>query len=188
VILALAGAVSARDDGPHRPPWIELASASKLPLHAEAVQSQLWATRDEARADALDQAANRVLDFAAESNPRIRDAWTVPTWFVQDHMLREPVFIEEIDWTYGPMYRAHALLELSPSKRDLILSQWHSALVKQRMNQIGGGLGFLLMCVTTLLVYLRLDDATRGYYSRWLATGAVAVVAGSAAALYSWIA
>jgi hypothetical protein len=185
VIVAVAGATPAPEDRPSvRPAWIELARVSNLPLRCEAIESGLWATPDEARSDVLDNAAVRAARFAAEAAPRLRGSWPVPTWFVQDYMLREPIYIEEVDWTYGPMYKAHVLLDLAPEKREMILSHWHSTLVQKRIGQIGGGLAFLLVCVATLLSYLRLDDATRGYYSRWLATGALAVVAACAAALY----
>jgi len=190
VAAQLAGAMQAvTDDGKaaSRPEWIELAKDGRLTVHSAAIQSGLWATRDEARSDALEQASYRALDFAAEAVPRLKSRWQVPTWLVADHMLREPVFIEEVDWTYGPMYRAHVLLDLSPEKRDVLLATWHETLLRQRMTQIGGGLAFVLVCVATLFSYLRLDDATRGYYSRWLLTGAFGVVAGSAAVLYTWI-
>jgi hypothetical protein len=188
VIGLCAGAGAAADERtPPRPAWMDLARESKLPLHSEAVESELWATRDEARMDVLERASTRVANFAAEAAPHLHGTMTVPTWVVQDHMLREPIYIEEVAWDYGPMYRANALLDLSPNKRELVLSQWHAELVHKRITQIGGGLGFLLVCVATLFSYLRLDDATRGYYSRWLATGGMAVVAASAAAFYRWI-
>lgn len=189
VCLASVGAVPAVDDTAHAaaPSWVVLARESKLPLHTDAIQSELWATRDEARQDALDKASDRAVRFAAESAPRLRQAPSIPGWFVEDHMLREPIYVEEVEWTYGPMYRAHLLLDLTPDTRERILSHWHGELVQKRMNQIGGSLGFLLVCVATLLGYLRMDDATRGYYSRWLAMGACGVVAGSAAALYHWV-
>jgi hypothetical protein len=187
-MLASAGAIQAADDrSPNRPAWIELARESNLPLHTEAVESELWATPDEARMNALEEAATRAAAFAAEAAPQLRGRWSVPTWFVQDFLLKEPIFVEEIDWRYGPMYKAHVLLDTAPDKREMILSHWNSTIVQKRVGQIGGGLGFLLVCVTTLLGYLRLDDATRGYYSRWLATGALAVVTASAAALYQWV-
>jgi hypothetical protein len=137
--------------------------------------------------NALEEAADRAAKFAAESEPKLRGRWPVPVWFVRDHLLREPIFVEEVDWTYGPMYKAHILLDLSPDKRELILSHWNATVVEKRIGQIGGGIGFLLVCAATMLSYLRLDDATRGYYSRWLATGAVAVVTASAVFLYNWV-
>jgi hypothetical protein len=188
-IAAFAGAMPAADDrSPNPPAWIELARESNLPLHTEAIESELWATPDEARMNALEDAAARTARFAAEAAPQLRRQWSVPTWFVQDFMLKEPIYVEEIDWHYGPMYKAHALLDLTPEKRELVLSYWNSTLMQKRIGQIGCGLGFLLVCVATLLGYLRLDDVTRGYYSRWLATGALAVVIASAAALYQWVA
>jgi hypothetical protein len=173
-----------------RPAWVEL-TADKLPLHTDVVKSMPYATPEAARAQVLEKAAVRALDFAAEPAPKLKQHWQVPPWFVSDHMLREPIYVEEVDWDFGetlaPMYVAHAYLDLSPEKRELLLGKWRDELTKRRVNQIGGGLGFVLVCLVTLVTFLRLDDATRGYYSRLLATGAVAVVAGSAAALYTWI-
>jgi hypothetical protein len=173
-----------------RPTWVEL-SRDKLPLHTDVVKSMPYATPEEARAQALEKASVRALDFAAESAPKLKKVWQVPTWLVADHMLREPIYVEEVDWDFGetlaPMYVAHAYIDLSPAKRDLLLGRWRDELTQRRVNQIGGGLGFVLVCLVTLVTYLRLDDATRGYYSKLLATGAAAVVAGSAAALYTWI-
>jgi hypothetical protein len=186
-MLASAGAIQAADDrSPNRPAWIELARESSLPLHTEVIEGERWATPEEARMQVLEEAAKRAAAFAAEAVPHLRGHWSVPTWFVRDNLLKE-IYIEEIDWKYGPMYRAYALLDFAPDKREMILSHWNSTLVQKRIGQIGGGLGFLLVCVATLLGYLRLDDVTRGYYSRWLATGALAVVTASAAAVYQWV-
>lgn len=174
-----------------RPAWVEM-SKDKLPLHSDVIKSMPYATAEEARAQALEKASVRALDFAAESAPKLKNVWQVPPWLVADHMLREPIYLEEVDWDFGetlaPMHVAYVYLDLSPEKRELLLGRWRGELMQRRVNQIGGGLGFVLVCLVTLVTYLRLDDATRGYYSRWLATGAAAVVAGSAAALYTWIA
>jgi hypothetical protein len=170
-----------------RPEWLELAKQQRLPLHAEAISGKLWATRDEARDDVIEMAAARTLEFAAESVPRIKHRWQVPAHLVRDHFLSEPIFIEEVEWTYGPMYRAHALIDLAPEKRDLLLAQWHEVVLRERLEQIAGGLAFVFVCLITLFGYLRLDEATRGYYTRWLFAGASTLVAGSAAALYTWL-
>jgi hypothetical protein len=187
-VLTQVGTTFVPDTDSNNPPaWIEQARQSTLPLYCDAVKSELWATRDEAKIDVFERAAVRARDFAAEVAPPIKRSWETPTWMVQDYLLREPVFIEEVEWTYGPMYRAHLLLDLSPEKRDVLLKKWHEAVVRERLGHIGVGLVFVLICLATLLGYLRLDDATRGYYSRWLFSGALAIVAGSAAAIYTWI-
>ena len=173
-----------------RPSWVKL-SKEELPLHTDVIKTTPYATADEARAQALEEAAIRALNFAAEAAPKLNQVWQVPSWFVADHMLREPIYVEEVEWDFGatlaPMHVAYVYLDLSPEKRELLLGKWREERMQRRVNQIGGGLGFVLVCLVTLVTYLRLDDATRGYYSRWLGTGAAAIVAGSAAALYTWI-
>jgi hypothetical protein len=194
LILALAMAAGLTDPpdstgtrADATPAWKRQIDADGLPRHTNLVQSELWATRDEAANDAMDRAATAAREFVGQVDSRAIAAWDIPAWLVHDHLLREPPYVEEVDWTYGPMYRAHVLLDFSPEKRELLLSHWRESLTSRRLGQVGAGLGFAVLCLATLLGYLRLDDATKGYYTAWLRTGAVAVVGGSAAALYHWV-
>jgi hypothetical protein len=170
-----------------RPEWATRESWSEPPVRYRVVASELWATPEEALDDALDRAAPIVRDFAAQADRRIKAAWQVPPRVLHDRIVTEE-FLEKVDWTYGPMYRAHLLLELSPAKRDVLLGEWRQVKLQQRVGQLGAGLGFVLVCLAALLGYLRLDEATRGYYTGWLRAGLVALVAGSAAVLYTWVA
>ena len=179
-------------DAVPRPAWLEFAERGMLPAHSEVVKGELWATPDAARDDVLEKASDRALEFAAEVAPRLATRWHVPTWLVREQMLKEPIYVEEIeavspDWHFGPMYRAHLLIDLAPAKRDVLLATWHGEVLHERLGQIGGGAAFIFICLVTLFGYLRLDDATRGYYSKWLITGAATLVAGSAAVLYTWV-
>jgi hypothetical protein len=187
-LLAPCGALATlAADSDARPSWVESGNEALLPAHTEVVTSELWATRDEAKQDALAKAAIRTREFAAQVAPRIKTAWQVPAWLLEDHMLTDRIYVEEVDWTYGPMYRAHLLINLSPENRQLLLNSWHQELVRHRLGQVGGALAFVLVCLATVLGYLRLDDATRGYYTGWLFAAAAAVVGGAGAALYAWV-
>ncbi len=170
---------AARDS---RPDWVERQSWSEPPVRFRVVTGELWATPEEAIEDALDRAVPIVQGLADESDARQPRAWRVPPRLVSDHLVRKE-YLEKVDWTYGPMYRAHLLLELSPETRRIVLAEWCQAMAHQRLSQLGAGLAFVLVCLTSLLGYLRVDEATRGYYTPWLLTGAVAVVGSSAAIL-----
>ncbi len=169
------------------PAWKRQVDTDGPARHTSLVQSELWATREEATGDVMDRAAAAAREFIGQADSRAIASWDVPAWLLHDHVLREPPYVEEVDWTYGPMYRAYVLLDFSPEKRELLLGHWRESLTSRRLGQVGAGLGFAVLCLATLLGYLRLDDATKGYYTGWLRTGVVAVVGGSAAAIYHWL-
>jgi hypothetical protein len=184
-VLATRG-YAAKAESPAVPEWVRRDSWSEPPIRFRTVSSDLWATREEASHDGLARATRIARDFAAEANPRLRTGAPIESDVVHDHFVRDE-FVEKVDWDYGPMYRAHLLLVLSPENRTVLLSRLHAAVLHRRLSQLGAGLAFVFLCLVTLLGYLRLDDLTRGYYTSWLLTGAITVVAGAGFALYSWL-
>lgn len=191
VILAITmaqadGAFLSEPESSARPEWTQRHGWSQSPIRYRVVSSERWATREEALKDAVARAVPVAQEFAAEANPRITPSWQVPPRVIYDRLVRDE-HVETVDWTYGSMYRAHLLLELSPERRDNLISEWRQWVLERRLTQLGAGLGFVLICLSSVLGYLRLDEATRGYYSGWLRAGLVATVAGSAAVLYTWI-
>lgn len=193
-VVTIAAVLAQASDGAAaefaaRPAWVERGDWSEPPVVYRVVTSERWATREEARRDALERAGDVAREFAAQVDSRLGASWQVPLWLVQDRLIREE-FTEEVDWSYSslaPMYQSHLLVELSPAKRELMLDQWQHSVTQARVRQLGAGFGFVLVCLMTLLGYLRLDDATRGYYTGWLRTAAFGVVAATAAALYTWV-
>jgi hypothetical protein len=169
-----------------RPAWVERGEWMDPPVRYRVATSELWATPERARDDALEQARDVARQFAAESEAAPRSDWRVPLRVVEDELLQNE-YIEKVDRTFGTMYRAHLLLALSPDKRETVLAEWNRSLAEHRLVQLGGGLGFLLVCLSAWLGYLRLDDATRGYYTPWLVALALGIVAGSGALVYSCV-
>ena len=61
------------------------------------------------------------------------------------------------------------------------------ALVQRRVGVAAGGMGLVIIVLGTLFGYLKLDTATRGYYSGRLKLAAAAVIL-SAVTLGAWAA
>ena len=175
------------------PDWIGREAWSEPPIRFRVVSSERWATPQEAQRDALDRAAQLARDYAAQGDSRIDDRWEPSKILVHDELVTQD-YLEKIAWDYGPMYRAHLLLELSPENRAMLLADWEGhwerrqqEVANRRLIWMGAGLAFVIVCLATLFGYFRLDEATRGYYTPWLLTGASAVVTGTAAILYTLV-
>jgi hypothetical protein len=75
-----------------------------------------------------------------------------------------------------------ARLEFGPEvRRDLAL-MWDQEVAQRRLWQIGGLGGLVMAVLASALGYLRLDTATKGYYTRTLRWGAATVILGLVAA------
>ena len=52
---------------------------------------------------------------------------------------------------------------------------------------LGGGLGFVLICLAALAGYIRADEATKGYYTHWLRALAAAGVGAAGVVIYQML-
>lgn len=166
-----------------RPDWADRVFWSNPPLRFRVVRGELYATPERALQACVDQAVPIAQELLAILDEQFRAPVSAAPTLIHQHLVKEE-FVERVAKEYGPMYRAYLLLEVSPAKRDLLQREWHSAVVRRKLTVVSGGFAFLVTCIATMLGYLRLDDATRGYYSGRLRVGAAGVMAGAGAALY----
>jgi hypothetical protein len=82
------------------------------------------------------------------------------------------------------LYVAAVRAELSPDHREGFLNAYRREVGARRLTILGGLGGFALSCLAILALYIRLDEATRGYYTRRLRVVALAS-AGAAGAVIS---
>lgn len=81
-------------------------------------------------------------------------------------------------------YVAAVQADLSPDRRDGFLDAYQREVGARRLTVLGGLGGFALTCLAILACYIRLDEATRGYYTQRLRVVALAS-AGAAGAVIS---
>ena len=77
-------------------------------------------------------------------------------------------FEEVIEVSVGPMHQMHALLEFDPAFRQEVNARWGNIVATSRLLQTGLGAAAVLGLLGVAFGYLRLDTATRGYYTRRL--------------------
>lgn len=84
----------------------------------------------------------------------------------------------------GEMVTLHALMAFTPPVQRELSDYWRSEIVNSRLVWTGGLAGFVVLLLSTVFSYLKIDTATKGYYSgrlKLLATGILvlgAIVAG----------
>jgi hypothetical protein len=193
VVAASPAAVLASTIGGNRPSWVDNPPEQRVDaegvfrlvgttqaLYATPQESQLAA--DEVVQELFDQYVRRVygteivgkLRLPREINTSKIVSWTEP---------------QESPTTGMTMYETHVLLALDQNDRHIIEERLQAIEIDRRVHLAGAGSLLVLGLIATLWGYLRLDTASRGYYSGRLKLGAaaaVALVAGAALHVARW--
>ncbi|MEX0819840.1 MAG: hypothetical protein WD070_09600 [Pirellulaceae bacterium] len=85
-------------------------------------------------------------------------------------------FDEQVEFDYGVMHQSHALVKIDQDIRQALDQRWGQVRATSRLFQTALGAGALLLLLGTMLSYLKLDTATRGYYTGRLQFGAAAAI------------
>jgi hypothetical protein len=162
------------------PAWVGTTGTRAGNVVTEVVEGELYATPDDANNDALEKASRLARAYLAQSLGDKVHGWEVPAAYVNDATIAAR-FVEPVQRDYGTMYRTHLLMELTPEHRLDLEHLWRHQVVRARIGSAVGGLGLIVLVLATAAGYLKLDDATRGYYSGRLKLAALAVLTGGAA-------
>jgi hypothetical protein len=198
---AAVNSVSTAQARPARPP--KAAPPAQLP--SWVVVGDWQTTDDDAVKDALDKAKAKVTEYLRSQTPPMEWS-PDPGWIQQklvrdlkdEQKLTEvefenhhdvqvaghtvPVETQEFE-KLGEMRRAALLVEVSQFARREIVEQEQTYQVKQRQDRASLRQGVLVRVLAGLVAllaavacYLRLEDATKGYYTTLLRLAAVAFV------------
>ncbi|WP_152052438.1 hypothetical protein [Tautonia marina] len=77
--------------------------------------------------------------------------------------------------------------ELSPDHREAFLDVYRREVGVRRLTLLGGLVGFVLTCLAILALYIRADEATRGYYTPRLRVVALASAGAAGAVIARWV-
>jgi hypothetical protein len=108
----------------------------------------------------------------------------VPQGFVESALIKDQWIGEVESATLGTtMYEMHVLVEFDDAARRQLELMWHQAQIQERLAMTGAASGLVLLLLGTTFGYLKLDTATRGFYSGRLKLAAGAIAAAATAAL-----
>ncbi len=137
-----------------------------------------------------DAAARKQLreEIVAWLDPEVPSTWSLP-----ERELDELVFLTNRETVtrkddLGPMYITHLTLDTTPARRERLVKLYNREVVGRRLVKLGGGLGFILMCLAAVSGYIRADEASRGYYTNRLRLLAAAGIGAGGVLIYQMIA
>ena len=180
-VVAAMATSPATSVGGSRPSWVDIPPEQRVgadglyrlvgttgPLSATPQQSQIDA--DVVVHELFNQYTRRLYGDELVGKlrlPREINASKVVTW----------TEASELPTTGMTMYETHVMLALDEHDRQLIEERLQSLEIDRRVHLAGGGATLVLGLIATLWGYLRLDTASRGYYSGRLKLGAAAAAA-----------
>jgi hypothetical protein len=146
------------------------------------VSGRLSATEERAIKDAHDRLSTVI---AQRIRDQVPSSWKVPARLLE--ALVQETRIKTVEHEYGPFYEATLVVDFSPRRRAKIVGAYEHEQVLKRLTVLGGGLGFLLVCLASLSGYIKADEATKGYYTNKLRLAAAAGVGASGVLLYQML-
>lgn len=157
---------------------------AREPLWRDSATGEFKSSSAEAEEDALRVGSEKVAEYLRRRTPPLD--WTPSPDFVRNHLKREvKVESRELNDPSAPLtYSATVELELTSDSLSKLQQEEHRYQVEQRMWWLARIVGGLVLILTAIAGYIRLDDVTKGYYSIPLRIGAV--VLGLVGAVVLW--
>jgi hypothetical protein len=137
---------------------------------------------DDAKKIALDEARDKVVEYLAKLNPPMQ--WRPDAEYLQQNKMvtfSEPAE-QEVGVEIGQKVSAKVEIT-SKTFADMqdqdrkYRADLRKLVSRDRQTLLGKILAGFVASLAAVAVYLRLDEATKGYYSLWLRLGSVALVA-----------
>jgi hypothetical protein len=188
---------SARPEAAPAPPQtIMLPTAAAAPAEVGAASSSEpvtagdppWTVEGGPRTSYLDAAEDALLKAKRKIGIYLRSLnssleWEPDTAYIQKRLVKEPWEQEkksiEILGQPTSTYIVRMKVEISPRDRAELLKQAHDHLVQQRMFWLGKILAGVVVLLTAVAGYLRLDEWSKGYYTGWLRVATVSLLVGA---------
>lgn len=164
----------------NRPSWLETEPEEIGERFRVVVSSGPWARASKC-SDELSKNIRRAVDHYIERYINRPDASRFVSFnsaYTHNNLLHGPIYQEtvRIPDPVGLMKQHHARLEFDQSFRDEVSRRWQEVVVKNRLQHTGIGFGGVIGFLMTVVLFFKLDTATKGYYTRRLKFAAQAMI------------
>ncbi|MHB9045870.1 MAG: hypothetical protein ACYC35_08025 [Pirellulales bacterium] len=162
---------------PKRPAWVD--EPSRLDgnnVYRTKVTVGPYATRaecDQHLPDELAQATSVYLDRYLGLGAGRQAA--VPLPYIHQRIVKEE-WQETVQASFGPMLQLHVLLQFDDGVRNELQEMRRARLVEERIWYVTGIAGLVVVLLGTVFGFLKLDTATKGYYTGRLLLAAAAMI------------
>jgi hypothetical protein len=141
-------------------------------------------TAQDADTVALNKAVRAVNEYLERQNPPIE--WRPTPEWVNNNLVKSRVAPKEVDLedpVLGKGFERTLKVEVGPHQRWEIREKDRGIRVRERQLVLARVLAGVVALLVAVVGYLRLDDATKGYYTLWLRLGTLGLLGGIGAAL-----
>lgn len=143
----------------------------------------LGKTSEDAHQDALDKTSGLVNRYFHEHLPGLK--WPISSEFIESRLVdASPPKTREFPEPAGTMTQMNWHVRITPEHQTLVLQQDRRFRMEHRMIWLGQVLAAVMALLATGAAYIRLDEASKGYYTGWLRLGATALVASAGMSLW----
>jgi hypothetical protein len=113
-------------------------------------------------------------------DPRIKklQAMGITAEYVEREIGKDE-YLETTEHSFGPMKKLYTLVEFSPAVNRELRQRWDAIERRERFSMVGLGATGVLGLLGMVWGLLKIDTATKGYYSKRLFIGVPAVIIGA---------
>ncbi len=160
-----------------RPNWVDNPPQPTADVYEVAVKAGPWKTRLE-----CEQSLDEEIDWAVDSyvdwriGKEASSQVALPADYSRRHLVKDQ-WLEKIDTSLGEMFNLHALLSFDRQVEGKLRDTWTGVLLGARLILSSAILGGVLLLLTTIYGYLKIDLSTGGAYRGWLRFAAAAILA-----------
>lgn len=183
------GADVAADDAP-RPAWVDMPPRLAGSAYHVVVRTGPFPTREECEAQLFEALADAGHDYVGRllgpaAGHRIAlDPEYLWQWAVVRKEQQPVVYEETVSTSFGPMKQLYWQLSFGERQARDARMAWHDYRIRSRLMLLGAAAGAVVALLATVYGYLRLDTATRGYYSGRLKLAAACAAMGALATTF----
>jgi outer membrane biosynthesis protein TonB len=176
-----------------RPAWVDAPAKLSNGIYRTKVTVGPFATREECDralpAELLKATNNYIDSYLGEGANQwvhlppgyylgqgIRRGIPLPPGYANGPGIFRDQWQEDVLASFGPMIQVHTLLEFNEETRHDLQQRWLAGRAENRLGFAGLGAGLILALLGTMFGYLKIDTATRGYYTRRLQFVAVLAI------------
>jgi hypothetical protein len=166
----------------NRPAWVDRKPYKEGSVYYWPVASDPRPDADQAELDALPAAlSGAVADYINQKlrlgSLATRQVQLDPT-YVRDQLVGEDIWIEPRNSPVGEFFRVHALVKFDREANTVIREAWSRERLEGRLWSAGGFLAVVLLFLSLIYSYLKIDQVTKGSRRALLRIAAILVILG----------
>jgi hypothetical protein len=183
VLVLVAGEVGAGEGKRHAARQTEVSASGSDSGAPTWTITAYGETEDRATERAREKAWEQVCDYLTRLDPPVH--WRPDVNWVDNNLVKSRPPAKQVELEdLGKGYERQLLVKVEAKERREMMEHDRQETMRQRQLLLARILAGVVALLVAVVGYLRLDEATKGYYTLWLRLGALGLVGGVGAVLW----